>query len=197
MDRTPQPTAYFPFAQLPVPSSALVVRTTGDPLALAAAARAQVKSVDADEPPYDMRTLGQLISDDVSGVAASARLMFIFGLVALLLAASGIYALMSYSVSQRTHEIGVRLAMGAQRGDVLRLVVGYALKLAMLGLAIGMPCALALTYALSSLLFGVVRMDTPVFTLFTLLLAVVAATAAYIPAHRATKVDPMIALRYE
>jgi putative ABC transport system permease protein len=195
--RLPEPTAYFPFAQLTRASLALVVRTSGDPMALAAAARAQVRSVDADEPPYDMRTLAQLISDNVSGVESSARMMFVFGIVALVLSASGIYALMTYSVTQRTHEIGVRMALGAERGDVLRLVVGYAIKLTVMGLAIGVPVALALTGALSSVLFGVVRIDTPVFALFTLLLALVAALAAYIPARRATQVDPLVALRYE
>ena len=190
-------TAYFSFAQLPMASSCVVVRTSRDPVALAAAARAQVRSVSADDPPYDMRTLAQLISDNVSGVEASARMMFAFGVVALLLAACGIYALMSYSVTQRTHEIGVRMALGAERVSVLRLVVGYAIKLTIIGLAIGVPTALALTRVLSSLLFGVVRLDVPIFASFTLLLALVAAVAAYIPAHRATRVDPMVALRYE
>jgi putative ABC transport system permease protein len=182
---------------MPLASSALVVRTSGNPIALAASTRAQVRSVDSDQPPYDMRTLEQLISDNVSGVESSARMMFVFGVVALVLSASGIFALMTYSVTQRTHEIGVRMALGAQRADVLRLVVGYAIKLAIVGLAIGVPFALALTRALSSLLFGVVRIDTPVFALFTLLLALVAALAAYIPARRATQVDPIVALRYE
>lgn len=196
-DRVPEPTAYLPFAQMPLASSALVVRTLGDPIALAAAARAQVRSVDADQPPYDMRTLAQLISDDLSGVEGAARMMFIFGIVALVLAASGIYALTTYSVTQRTHEIGVRMALGAERVDVLMLVVGYATKLAVIGLAIGVPVALALTHALSSLLFGVVRLDLPVFALFTLLMALVAVVAAYVPARRATRVDPIVALRYE
>jgi putative ABC transport system permease protein len=196
-DRTPSPTAYLSFAQLPIASSCVVVRGSGDPVGLATAVRAAVRSVDADQPPYDMRTLAQLISDDVSGVEASARMMFIFGVVALVLAASGIYALMSYSVTQRTHEIGVRMALGAKRRDVLRLVIGYAIKLTVIGLAIGVPAALALTRALSSLLFGVLRLDLPVFALFTLMLALVAALAAYIPARRATRVDPMVALRYE
>ena len=196
-DPTPVPTAYFSFAQMPIASSCLVVRASGDPLALAVAVRAQVRSVNADDPPYDMRTLAQLISDNVSGVEASARMMFAFGIVALVLAASGIYALMSYSVTQRTHEIGVRMALGAARVSVLRLVVGHAIKLTIIGLAIGVPAALALTRALSSLLFGVVRLDAPIFASFTLLLALVAVLAAYIPARRATQVDPMIALRYE
>ncbi len=196
-DPNPDPTAYFSFAQMPMASSCLVVRAAGDPLALAAAVRAQVRSVSSDDPPYDMRTLAQLISDDVSGVEASARMMFAFGILALLLSASGIYALMSYSVTQRTHEIGVRMALGAERVSVLRLVVGYAIRLTLIGLAIGVPAALALTRALSSLLFGVVRLDIPIFASFTLLLALVAAAAAYIPARRATRVDPMVALRYE
>jgi len=196
-DPNPDPTAYFSFAQLPMAESCVVVRASGDPLALAAAVRAQVRSVSADDPPYDMRTLAQLISDDVSGVESSARMMFAFGIIALLLSASGIYALMSYSVTQRTHEIGVRMALGAERVSVLRLVVGYAVRLTVIGLAIGVPAALALTRLLSSLLFGVVRLDIPIFASFTLLLALVAAAAAYIPAHRATRVDPMLALRYE
>jgi putative ABC transport system permease protein len=196
-DRTPDPTAYLPFAQLPMASSCVVVRASGDPVALAAAARAAVRSVDADQPPYDMRTLEQLISDNVSGVEYSARMMFVFGVVALVLSASGIFALMTYSVTQRTHEIGVRMALGAKRRDVLRLVIGYAIKLTAIGLAIGVPVALALTRALSSLLFGVLRLNLPVFALFTVLLALVAALAAYIPARRATKVDPLVALRYE
>jgi len=196
-DRTLQPTAYLPFAQLPMAGSCVAVRTAGDPLALAAAARAQVRAVDADEPPYDMRTLAQLISDNLSGVEASARMMFVFGIMALVLSASGIYALVSYSVTQRTHEIGVRMALGAERRDVLRLVVGHAVKLTATGLAIGIPAALALTRALSSLLLGVIRLDVPVFILFTLALSLVAALAAFVPARRATQVDPLVSLRYE
>jgi len=173
------------------------VRASGDPLGLAAAVRAQVRSVSADDPPYDMRTLAQLISDDVSGVAASARMMFAFGIVALLLSASGIYALMSYSVTQRTHEIGVRMALGAERVSVLRLVVGYAIKLTVIGLAIGVPAALALTRALSSLLFGVKPWDPAVFITAPLVLSAVALLAVWLPASHASKLDPMQALRNE
>jgi putative ABC transport system permease protein len=113
------------------------------------------------------------------------------------LAAAGIFAVMSYSVAQRTHEIGVRMALGARRLDVLRLVVTSAVKMAAVGLSIGIVLALLLTFALSSMLFGVIRMDAYIFVLLTLVLASVAALAAYIPARWATRIDPMQALRYE
>lgn len=193
----PHPTTYVPFAQVPYAASALVVRTSGDPLALAPAARAVVQSVDPAQPAYDVRSLEQIVSDNNSGVEFSARTMLVFGAIALLLAAAGIFAVMAYSVRQRTHEFGIRMALGAQREDMLRFVVGHALKLALVGLAIGVPCALALTHALSSLLFGVIRMDTLTFIGCTALLTAVAALAAYIPARWATQVDPIVALRYE
>jgi putative ABC transport system permease protein len=123
--------------------------------------------------------------------------MMIFGVTALILAAAGIFAVMSYSVTQRTHEIGVRMALGARRFSVLTLVVGKALKLAAIGLAIGVFVALLLSHALSSVMFGVIRIDAIIFVLLTFILAVVATLAAYIPARGATKVDPMQALRYQ
>ena len=196
-DFNPDPTTYVPFAQMPPSSSAFVVRTAGDPLTLAAPVIAQVRSIDSDEPAYDVRSLEQVLSDNVSGVQFSARMMLVFGLIALVLAAAGIFAVMAYSVSQRTHEIGVRMALGAQRVDVLRLVVTSAVKMAAVGLTIGVVIALILTYVLSSMLFGVIRMDAIVFALLTLVLASIAALAAYIPARWATRVDPMQALRYE
>jgi putative ABC transport system permease protein len=190
-------TAYFPFPQAPQASTGLVVRTSGDPVALAAAVRSQVWDIDPQQPPYDLRSLEQLISDDVSGVDYSARNMIGFGLLALVLAAAGIFAVMAYSVLERTHEIGVRMAMGARQADVLRLVICGAAKLAALGLAIGVAGASAITGVLTSFLFGVVRMDLPTFGGITALLAAVAVLAAYVPARWATKVDPMVALRYE
>jgi putative ABC transport system permease protein len=196
-DNAPDPTTYVPFAQLPQASSAIVVRTSTDPSSLASAVIARVRSIDPDEPPYDVRSLEQVISDNVSGVESSARMMMIFGFTALVLAAAGIFAVMSYSVTQRTHEIGVRMALGARRFDVLKLVVGKAITLAAVGLAIGVSIALMLSHALSGVLFGVIRIDGIVFVLLTVMLAVVAALAAYIPARGATKVDPMQALRYE
>jgi putative ABC transport system permease protein len=196
-DSGPHPTTYVPFTQVPYAASGLVVRTSGNPLALAPAARAAVQSVDPAQPAYDVRSLEQIVSDNNSGVEFSARTMLVFGAIALLLAAAGIFAVMAYSVRQRTHEFGIRMALGAQRVDMLRFVVGHALKLALIGLAIGVPCALALTHVLSSLLFGVIRMDTLTFIGCTALLTAVAALAAYIPARWATRVDPIVALRYE
>jgi putative ABC transport system permease protein len=191
------PMAYFPLDQLTQRSLSIAVRTVGDPIALAAAARAQVQALDQEQPVFDMRTLEQVIDDDLSGVKVSADMMTVYALIALILSASGIFALMAYSVSQRTHEIGVRMALGAQHGVVLRMVVGRALILALIGLAIGVPAALALTRALSNVLLGVIQVDAAIFVAFALLLALVATLAAYIPARRAMKVDPMVALRYE
>jgi putative ABC transport system permease protein len=196
-EREAYPTAYFPFDQLPQASTGIMIRVAGDPLALAAAARAQVRSVDPSVPAFDIRTLERLVSDNVSGVDFSARMMVAFGVIALALASAGISAVMAYSVSQRGHEIGVRMALGARPVDVLTMLVGRAMKLVVLGLAIGVPLALALTEALSSALFGTLALDIPVFLAITASLAAVAALAGYIPARRATKLDPMEALRHE
>jgi putative ABC transport system permease protein len=197
MSHDPAPTAYVPFAQQPELATAIVVRTAGDPLSLATAVGKQLRDVDADQPPYDMRSLQQVVSDGLSGIESSANLMLIFAGCALTLAAAGIFAVMAYSVSQRTHEIGVRVALGARRFDVLRLVVGGALKMAAIGLSIGLVLALLLTRALSSALFGVMQIDTLTIALLTLALSFVAVLAAYIPARWAMDVDPMVALRYE
>jgi putative ABC transport system permease protein len=196
-DKQTDLTVYFPLAQAPPSSTGVVVRTSGDPLALVASVRSQVLAVDSEQPPYDLRSLEQLISDDVSGVESSAREMKVFGSLALVLAAAGIFAVIAYSVLQRTHEIGVRLALGAQRADVVRLVVGYAAKLVVMGLGIGAVGSLAMTRLLTTLLFGIVRMDLLAFAGLTAGLAAVAVLAAYVPARWAAKVDPMVALRYD
>jgi putative ABC transport system permease protein len=196
-DNSLDPTTYVPLAQLPMKASDFVVRTAADPSELAEPLAAQLRSVDPDTPAYDVRSLEQLIADNASGVQSAARMMMIFGIVALTLAAAGIFAVMAYSVTQRTHEIGVRMALGAQHSDVLRLVIASAVKMAAVGLAIGIGIAVLLARALSSALFGVVDVDTSIFVMLTALLATVAAVAAYIPARWATRVDPMQALRYE
>ena len=191
------PTTYVPLTQVPVRSSAFAVRTTADPKGLAALVLAQLRNSDPETPAFDVRSLEQVIADNASGVESSARMMLIFGIVALALSAAGIFAVMAYTVGQRTHEIGVRMALGAQRFDVLRLVVASALKMGGVGLIIGLAISAAMARALSSALFGVVQIDVSVFAGLTLLLITVAAFAAYIPARWATKVDPMHALRYE
>jgi len=191
------PTTYTPFAQSAEAATSLVVRTAGDPIAMAPAAWAMVRSIDPDLPAFDMRTLAQIISDSLSGVENASRMMIVFGIVALVLAAAGVFAVMAYSVTQRTHEIGVRLALGAQHADIYRMVVGYATRLAMMGLVVGVPCALGLSFLFSSAVFGVLDIDVLTFGGLTILLVLVALGAAIIPARRATKVDPMVALRYE
>jgi predicted permease len=191
----PDPTTYVPFAQVPQSSSAIVVRTSANPLSLSQAAIEQLRDIDPATPPYDVRTLQQVVSDAVSGVEASTRMMLIFSLIALALAAAGIFSVMAYSVTQRTHEIGIRMALGARRFDVLRLVISSSMKTALIGLVFGLGASLLLTRAISSALFGIIRIEPSLFALLTTLLAFVAAVAAYIPARWATKVDPMLALR--
>ena len=191
------PTMYIPLTQSPPQASSFVLRTTADPRAAAAAAITQTRIADPTVPAYDVRTLEQGIADNMSGVESSARMMMIFAVVALILAAAGIFAVMAYAVSRRTHEIGVRMALGAQRSDVLRLVISSALEMAGVGLAIGLCVVGLIAHILSSVLFGVVQVDISVFAILAAVLATVAIVAAYVPAHWATKVDPMQALRYE
>ena len=138
-----------------------------------------------------------ILADSIARQRFSMLLLAIFASVALVLAAVGIYGVMSYSVAQRTHEIGIRMALGAQTSAVLKLAVGYGLKLVLAGIAIGLVAAFALTRVMSTLLFGVTATDPTTFTLISLLLVAVAAIASYIPARRATRVNPIIALRYE
>jgi putative ABC transport system permease protein len=197
MDHDTTPTAYVLLAQQPEIASAFVVRTSGDPLNFAGLVSKQILGLDPTQPAYDLRSLDQVISDGLSGIDLASQMMLVFAACALLLAAAGIFAVTAYSVTQRTHEIGVRVALGARRVDVLRLVVGGALRTATIGLGIGLTLAILLTRAVSSLLFGVVQFDVITITLLTLALASVAAVAAYVPARRAAKVDPMVALRYE
>ena len=193
----PRRTIFQPFAQMTRPSFGVLIRTGGDPLLAATAARQALKEVDATIPAFDLRTLEQRLSDNTSGVHISSQLMMAFGGIALVLAAAGIFAVMAYSVRQRTREIGVRLALGAQRADVLRLVLGYGARMVGAGMAIGLAISLAVTKLLTSFLLGIIHFDFWAMAAFTVLLAAVAAVAALIPARWATRVDPMVALRYE
>jgi putative ABC transport system permease protein len=175
----------------------LVVKTDVEPTNMAAAVRKAVWEVDKDQPVSNIQTMEQILADSIARQRFSMLLLVIFAAVAMILAGVGIYGVMSYSVAQRTHEIGIRMALGAQTGAVLKLAVGYGMKLVVVGIVIGLIAAFALTRVMSSLLFGVTATDPATFTLISLLLVAVAVLASYIPARRATKVDPIIALRYE
>jgi putative ABC transport system permease protein len=198
LNEAAQPTLYTAFQQnLWWRSMFLAVKADGDPLSLANSVRNEVWALDRDLPLSQIKTMDQLMSDSVAEPRAYTLLLGVFGAVALLLAAIGIYGVMAYAVTQRTHEIGVRLALGAQSGAVLRLVVGAGMKLALLGMAIGLLAAFVLTRLMSTLLFNVSATDPVTFALIALLLMGVALLACYIPARRAMNVDPMVALRCE
>ena len=188
---------YVPYFQSPGDSVQLAVRSAADPDSIVSAVRAQIRDVDPDQPLYHVATLQQVLSESLAPRRFNMLLLGIFAGIALPLATVGIYGVMAFSVTQRTHEIGIRMALGAQKGDVLRMVVGQGLKLALIGVAIGIAGALALTRFLSSLLYGVKPTDPLTFVAVSLILTAVALLASYMPARRATKVDPMVALRYE
>jgi ABC-type antimicrobial peptide transport system permease subunit len=192
-----QPTLYLPNQQVIDRNAYFVVRVSGAPMAILSAVRAQIAALDDKLPLYEIKSHEQVIADRLAGLRLVAALMVMFGALALTLASVGVYGVMAYAVSQRTREIGMRMALGARPQDVLRLVVGQSLKLAALGLAIGLPVALALGRAMAGALFGVVALEPSTFVGFTLLLTGAATLAGYLPARRATKVDPMTALRSE
>ena len=198
LNADPKPQMYLPYTQAGffAPRD-LVVSTNGDPLSLASAVRKTVWEIDKDQPVSNISTMENVLSESIARQRFSMLLLGIFAALALALATVGIYGVMSYSVAQRTREIGIRMALGAQRSDVLKLVVGQGLKLVMIGVLIGLVIALVLTRVMSSLLFGVSATDPLTFTIISLVLISVAVLASYIPARRATRVDPMVALRYE
>lgn len=175
----------------------LVVKTNVEPLSLASAVRNTVWEVDKDQPVSNIRTMETILSESIARQRFSMLLLGIFAIVALVLAAVGIYGVMSYSVAQRTREFGIRIALGAKRVDVLKLAVAESLKLVLIGIVIGLSAALILTRVMSSLLFGISATDPTTFITISLLIISVAILASFIPALRATKVDPMVALRYE
>ncbi len=188
---------YVPFAQHPQSEMFFAVRTAGDPQKLAAPLKNAVLEVDRDLPLYSVQTMQQRLDTSVAPQRFNTLLLAIFAGLAMLLAAVGVFGVMAYTVAQRTHEIGIRMALGARRGDILRLVVGRAMKLALSGVAVGLAAAFALTRLMSSLLFEVKATDPAVFAGIAGLLVMVAFLACYLPARRAARIEPMTALRDE
>jgi putative ABC transport system permease protein len=191
------PTIYGPFRQAPPYYTTILLRTPGDPSQLVSAARAEIAVIDPDLPLYNIKPMDRVITESIVGIAYVASMMAVLGGMAVVLASVGIFGVMSYSVSERAHEIGVRMSLGAQSADILHMVLRSGMSLTVIGLGIGLPVALALARALAALLFGVEASDPFSFIGLPLLLAGVAALACYLPARRATRVDPIVALRYE
>jgi putative ABC transport system permease protein len=188
---------YVPYLQKPFNFMAVVVRTAADPLSMVNAVRGEISSVDKNQPVYDVKTMQQIVNESVSQPRLYMLLLGIFAALALVLAAVGIYGVMNYSVAQRTHEIGIRMALGAQRSDILKMVVGQGMILAAIGIVAGLIAAFVVTRVMETFLFGVGARDLLTFLIIPLVLGAVAFLSSYIPARRATKVDPMVALRYE
>jgi len=183
--------------QTPVLAMDIGVRTAGDPLRLAPAVTAVIRAVDREQPITDMQTMTKAIHDRAIGLNYLAVMMGVFGVIALGLAAIGVYGVMAFLVSEQTHEIGIRMALGAPRENVLGMVFRRGLTLTAAGLVVGLPLAFALARLVASLIYGVTPSDPVTFTGIPLTLIAAAALAIYIPARRAMKIDPIVALRYE
>lgn len=202
LDLQDHPELYIPalqplFEPGNVPALYLAVRTLNDPMQVANIVRSEVAAIDRDQPIASLMTMDQRISDSIAPRRFNMFLFGLFAALALVLAAIGIYGIMAFSVAQRTHEIGVRMALGASRSDVLRLILSNGFRLALIGIVVGLAIAFAATRLLSTLLYDVSTTDPAIFLIDALLLAVAALVACYVPARRATQVDPMVALRYE
>jgi putative ABC transport system permease protein len=197
LDAPVEPAIYVPYMQRPADSMGVVVRTTGDPTAMASAVRREILKLDPEQPVSNVRTMQTVLSDSLMLRRVSMLLLTIFAALALTLATVGIYGLTAYSVSRRTHEIGLRVALGASQSQILRLVVGRGLVTSLIGASIGVAAAFELTRALSGMLYGVTATDPLVFAGVPLLLVAVSVLASYIPARKATRIDPLAALRYE
>jgi len=198
LDTAADPEFYVPFAQAPFRRMNLVVRPTADnSAATVASLRSAIASLDPSQMIWQTRTLDQLVDTSIAARRFNMVLLGVFAAVALILAVLGIYGVMTYTVRQRTHEIGIRMALGAQAYDVLKLVIRNGMTLALIGVVIGLAGALALTRVMSTLLFEVKTTDLATYASVAVGLQLVALIACYIPARRATKVDPLVALRYE
>ena len=197
LEKTPREEFFIPYAQAPSGSTIFVVRTKRDPNALVQSLKARIWESDKTQPFYAVTTMDQLVHNSLKARRFNLVLLSALAALALSLAAIGIYGVMSFTTGQRTHEIGVRMALGARTTDIIRLVVGQGMVLTLIGIAIGLVAAFALTRFLSSLLFNITTTDPVTFGSITILLTAVALLACYIPARRATRVDPLVALRYE
>jgi putative ABC transport system permease protein len=197
LDKTPPMQIYLPHDQFPTSFNSIVVRTQNEPTAMIGAIRREIQAVDKDQAVFNVTTLEQLMGDSILIRRFFMLLLLIFAALALILAAVGIYGVMSYVASQRTYEIGIRMALGAQSRDVLKLIIGNGMALTLIGVVAGLAGAFALTRLMAGLLFGVSATDTITFLSVSVGLTLVALLACYIPARRATKVDPLVALRYE
>jgi putative ABC transport system permease protein len=196
-DRAPRRTIYIPYQQAPALWMDVGVRTAGDPLLQAPGVTAAIRSVDPEQPITDMATMEKLIHNRAIGLNYMAALMGVFGGIALMLSAIGVYGVMAYLVSEQTHEIGIRMALGAQRGNVLQMIFGRGILTAVAGLVVGLPVAYGFARLMASLIFGVTATDTATFVGIPLALLGAAALAIYVPAWRAMHIDPITALRYE
>ncbi|HKV40932.1 MAG TPA: FtsX-like permease family protein, partial [Blastocatellia bacterium] len=197
MDQPPRPALYVPMEQAPWPAGFLAVRTTGTTIDVTGEIRQQVAALDKDQPVFLITPMQSLVDNSIAPRRFSAFLLSIFGALATILAALGVYGVVSYSVIQRTREIGVRLALGASNRDVLTLVAGQGMRGAIVGVTIGLVVAFALSRFISNLLYGVTAIDSTTFVWIPLVLFTVALVASYLPARKALRVDPVTALRYE
>jgi putative ABC transport system permease protein len=202
LEGEPAPHVYVPLDQVPedgagalTNSQYWLLRTTVDPMTLADAVRREIRAVDSNVPASTVRTMEQYLSASVASRRFNLWLLMVFAGVALVLAGTGLYGVISYDVTQRRREIGIRMALGAQPGDVFRLVIGQGMRLAVAGVALGVGAALAMARLITSLLFGVGATDPPTFVGVALLQMLVALIACYVPARRATRLDPIAALR--
>ena len=197
LDALPSPTMYMPFAQDLFSTTWVIAKTDGDPNALIGTVRQIVRDLDNRLPAYSMTPLAEVISESVAQQRFSMLLIALFGLVALFLAAVGLYGVVAYTVSLRTREIGLRMAIGAMPSDVMKMILGGGMKLAALGVVLGVAAALALSTLVEKMLFEVEPSDPTSYAVTALILLAVAALACYIPARRAMRVDPMVTLQQE
>lgn len=188
---------YFPYAQFPQSGMTVIVKAASDPNLLINSIRQQIAAIDPDQPLFNVRTMNEIRAESVASERLNLTLLSIFAGIALILAVVGIYGVMSYSVTQRTHEIGIRMAIGAQPRDVFRMIIGQGMLMALVGIGVGLLGAFGLTRLMETMLFGVEPTDPTTFAVIAVLLSCVAFIACYVPGRRATKVDPVVSLRYE